>query len=152
MTTRFYQTTSIRYINDWEELLEVSKQENLLESVYLLEDKNAAINNMTKEFTALDYTQNSPITYKIQTSTPGYIVYTAPYDPHWKLDDKEPLPNLGLTNLYPLQTAEDEATLYYSQFNTLLIYYVISSITLVALILLALKHVHKPSTGNSEKS
>ncbi|MFZ3169542.1 MAG: hypothetical protein WA130_18165 [Candidatus Methanoperedens sp.] len=129
---KIYEVDRLRYVWDWTDLLIISKTEDITKEVYLI--GNYSNETVISERQALSYTKVSPISYKLNSSpTKNYLIFTEGYSKYWRLDNKKPIKNLGVTNAYELDKMEP-MDLEYKRFEVYLIGYSISAISFLMLI------------------
>ena len=133
--SKFYQVDAVNTIKSWDELLEISKTQDITSSAFVIgqESKIQASKDMI-----LNYTIDSPVTYKIERPLKRYVVFTEKYSQDWMLDAKQHIDNFGVTNLYDTSELKGN-TLYYQRFNIYLIGYMLSGIAFIFLIILYFK-------------
>ena len=61
--------------------------------------------------------------------TQGYLVMASPFDSSWRANGVEPLPNLGLTNAFPLVPGNAAVTVRYQKIPWLFLAYLLSVAT-----------------------
>lgn len=128
--SKFYQVDSINAIKSWDELLEISKTQDITSSAFVI-GKESKI-QASKEL-ILNYTLDSPVTYRIERPSKRYVVFSEKYSQDWMLDGKQPLMNLGVTNVYDTSKIRGNI-LYYHRFSIYLIGYIISVVVFLFLI------------------
>ncbi len=139
-TSEIYGAKGIRIINSWDDLLKTSG-EDLTEYVYLFASDSAQQTN-TAEKRRVNLVQASPVEYRVQVDGGGYLVFTGSYGEEWRLGDDRPLPNLGLTNAF-YADSPGVYRMYFSKFDMLLAYYLLSLVALAVCVVYVLHSVRK---------
>jgi len=128
-----YYTTKISPISNWGDLLQLVKDGgSLVDSVYLIDGKRDLANGEISG--SITYKRISPVKYEIEVPEDGIVIYSAPYNEQWLLEEQKPFNNLGLTNAF--QVSKGKSTLYYSRFTLLLATYSISGVGVLGLVTL----------------
>jgi len=120
--SKFYQVDAVNTIKSWDELLEISKTGDITASAFVIGKES---NSRLRRSRSLIYTIDSPVAYRIERPSKRYVVFSEKYSQDWMLDAKQPLMNLGVTNVYDTAGIKGN-TLYYQRFNIYLIGYLIS--------------------------
>jgi hypothetical protein len=128
--SKFYQVDAVNTIKSWDELLEISRTQDITSSAFVIGKES---NIQASKDLILNYTIDSPVAYRIEKPSKRYVVFSDKYSQDWMLDAKQPLMNLGVTNVYDT-TGIKGNTLYYQRFNIYLIGYIISGIAFLFLI------------------
>lgn len=128
--SKFYQVDAVNTIRSWDELLEISRTEDITASAFVI-GKDSKIRSSAGQF--LDYTIDSPVAYRINKPSKRYVVFSEMYSQDWNLDGNQPLMNLGATNVFDASGIKGN-TLYYQRFNIYLIGYIISVIAFLVLV------------------
>jgi len=140
-TYKFYSTDSKSYISNWSALLQASKHTDVLDTIWIL-DNRTAISPSTHS--SVEYVRSSQVSYQIggNSGKPDgkYIVFTSNFNKDWVLNSQQPSANLGLTSYYNME----EGTLSYTRFKLYLIGYLISGISFILLLLLYLGKANLP--------
>jgi hypothetical protein len=103
----------------------------LTENIQTAIDWNILLNQpQTITLKPVKYLEISPIEYRIEVKSKGYLVLTEPYDEGWKLNGEKSIANLGLTNAFYVEKP-GTYTLRFEKFNLLLTYYMISLISFI---------------------
>jgi len=132
-TAKIYWVKGVVSVTAWEEFIELSEKNELTNYVYVMGGNFT--NKEEPSFDTVNYTQISPVEYKIEAKGEGYIILTEPYSEAWNLQDRKPISNLGLVNAFHVDK-EGCYTIYFTKFRILLTYYIVSLTTLVACIAL----------------
>ena len=128
--SRFYQVDAMNTIKGWDELLELSKSQDITSSAFMIgQDSKIQLS----QGQSLNYTIGSPVNYRIEKPSKRYVVFSEKYSQDWMLDGKPPIKNFGVTNVYDTSDIKGN-TLYYQRFNTYLLGYILSGISFVILI------------------
>jgi hypothetical protein len=137
-TARSYQVNSVKYIHDWEELIESSKTEDLMEHLYLLEPPemfNDQIQTDSRGLMPLQIKKNSLVNITIEEPTSRYFIMTLPQrnNPEgWRYKGQTPYMNLGIQPAWP---AQGEGTISYVPFSRIFLpFYTLSILGLLAFI------------------
>jgi hypothetical protein len=128
--SKFYQVDAVNTIKNWDELLELSKSQDITSSGFMI-GKDTNIQASKELF--LNYTIDSPVNYRIEKPSKRYVIFSGKYSQDWMLDGKKPLANLGVTNVYEASEINGN-TLYYRRFNIYLMGYIISGAAFLFLI------------------
>jgi len=75
-------------IRSWDELLNISKGEDITSAVYIMGNKTE-IKKSGKE--TLDYNEKSPVNFEISNPTKNYIIFTEKYSDGWRLNKEKPV-------------------------------------------------------------
>jgi hypothetical protein len=134
--SRAYGTNSIKYINGFDDYLELSRTEDVTEYLYLISEnaKNQEPNGET-ESQVLNLTQKSPVTYEIGETNSKYVIFTVPHEfntDSWTAGDSKEFQNLGFMPAFEMN--DGNADVRYSRFY--LVYlpgYLISLTTIVGI-------------------
>ncbi|MDO8724659.1 MAG: hypothetical protein Q7J35_01155 [Candidatus Methanoperedens sp.] len=136
---KFYQVDSISTIRSWDDLLEISRTGDVMDSAFLLGSTTEIhLSNMS----ALDHKEDSPVKYEIEKPSMRYVVFTEKFSGDWKLGGAAPDANLGVTNVYDSARIEG-LTIYYERFNVYLVGYIISGISFVILLVVYFRERRK---------
>ena len=124
---KLYQVNSISTIRTWNDLLEISRTGDIMDSAFLLGNTtDIHLSNMA----TLDHKEDSPVKYEVEKPSMRYVVFTEKFSGDWKLGGAAPDTNLGVTNVYDAARIEG-MTLYYERFNVYLAGYIISGVSFV---------------------
>ena len=114
--TRVYWVRSVRKMEDWNQILEVSRNEDLLASLYLVGNVKEVTHSKSK-FQPLNYVIVSPLEVDVEVpSGGGYLIFTDPYDDGWRVNGEKPTANLGLTNAFYIRD-QGIVRIHYQKFN-----------------------------------
>lgn len=133
---KIFEVESITYIKDWDELLELSKNEDITQSIYLIGDHsgNAPANSSGR---SLGYEKKSPVKYQLKEyPSKKYLVFTEPYSESWELGGKKPMLAYGVVNAYETKGTNSREIKYETFYNVCLPSYIISIFTFIMLIAL----------------
>jgi len=127
---KFYQVNSISTIRSWDELLDISRTGDIMDSAFVLGNTTQIhLSNMS----ALDHREDSPVKYEIEKPSMRYVVFAEKFSGDWKLGGAASEANLGVTNFYDAKRL-DGLTIYYERFNVYLAGYIISGVSFVILL------------------
>lgn len=135
-TAKIYEVDGITYINNWEELLERSRNEDITNSIYLLgaTSGNSPVNSSER---SVGYKKISPVKYELDEDTSNkYLVFTEPYSESWELGGKKPISAYGVVNAYEVNGTNNREIRYERFYNVYLPSYIISLLTFIILIAL----------------
>ena len=126
-TAKIYEVNHAYAITGWNDLIELSKTQDITNAVYLIIDEtesNHVPDNAEKGI--LNYSKKSPVEYVVGDSpTRKYVVFTASYSHDWDYGDQSPHNNMGLTNVFETEQMKD-GRIEYGQFKVYAVGYVIS--------------------------
>ncbi len=129
---KFYQVNSISTIRSWDDLLDISRTGDVMDSAFILGNTTQIhLSNMQ----ALDHREISPVKYEIAKPSMKYMVFAEKLSEDWKLGGAAPGANLGVTNVYDAQWLEGQ-TMYYERFNVYLLGYFISGVSFTILLVM----------------
>lgn len=127
---KFYQVDSISTIRSWDDLLDISRTGDVMDSAFVLGNTTEIhLSNMQ----ALDQREDSPVKYEVAKPSMRYVVFTEKFSGDWKLGGTASEANLGVTNVYDAARIEGQ-TMYYERFNVYLVGYIISGVSFVILL------------------
>jgi hypothetical protein len=129
---KFYQVDSISTIRSWNDLLDISRTGDVMDSAFVF--GNTTKINLSN-IQALDQRKISPVKYEITKPSMKYIVFAEKFSEDWKLGGTAPRSNLGVTNVYDAQWLEGQ-TMYYERFNAYLLGYIISGVSFAILLII----------------
>jgi hypothetical protein len=129
---KFYQVDSISTIRSWNDLLDISRTGDVMDSAFVF--GNTTKINLSN-ILALDQREISPVKYEITKPSMKYIVFAEKFSEDWKLGGTAPRSNLGVTNVYDAQWLEGQ-TMYYERFNVYLLGYIISGVSFTILLII----------------
>ena len=134
-TTKVYEVDTINYIQSLDDLLETSETQDITKALYVLSDKTEI--QQATEKKALNYAEKSPVRYEVEDPTMKYVIFTTSQgisSDYWEMSDSISTKNLGLTPAFIVNEETDNTITYTRFYNTYLPGYIISTITLTALI------------------
>lgn len=82
--------------------------------------------------------RTGPVGFDIASPGDGWIAFTQPFDPAWRLDGKPPLANLGVTNLFEAPPTRTVAEVRYSRWPLVRLSYALSATFVLASLVLAI--------------
>ena len=124
-----FSVDGIAYVKDWNELINISKTEDITERLYLIGTGKEEGNETYKK---LKYEKVSPVEYVIKDRPLKYIILTEEYSKDWKLDGKEPIKAYGVVNAYVVEESNLPIKIVYERFYKICLpSYVISLITFI---------------------
>ena len=127
---KVYLVRNVKEMKNWDQILEISLNEDLLGSIYLVGNVNET-EHIWGSFKPLNYTVISPLEVEVCfPNVVGYLVFTEPYDEGWTVNGETPLANLGLTNAFRIEHAET-VKIRYQTFKAFIPHYTFSTIIFV---------------------
>ena len=134
-TARLYAVESAVSISRWEDILELSKSQDIMKHVYVLGNESAE--HESNEWEKLNYSKECPVKYNVEGSELKYTVFTLPQrvnNEHWEMSGEAPSAwNLGLMPAF--SSGSEGADIVYSRFfRVYLPSYIISGIALLVII------------------
>ena len=118
-----YSRYGIGYVRDWNELVEISKKEDITKRLYLIGN---GINEGNESYKKIKYEKESPVKYVIKDEPLKYIIFTEEYSEDWKMDGK-PLKAYGVVNAY---ISDNQKEIVYERFYRICLpSYIISLLT-----------------------
>jgi hypothetical protein len=113
-TAKIYEVNKAYAIRDWNDLIELSKTQDITNAVYLITDntlEDQVPDNLEKGI--LNYSRKSPVEYVLEdTPTKKYVIFTASYSEDWEYGSQSPLNNLGLTNAFEIDNTNEDRIEY----------------------------------------
>lgn len=132
---RAYTGDSIIYIKGLAEYLELSKTQDVMEHLYLIEEGTNYTDST--EMQPIDAVRKSPVRYQVEGIKGEWLVFTVPQNistGHWEFNGQESRNNLGFMPAFI--SAEGEGDITYTRFRQVYLPgYIVSALTLVILIL-----------------
>ena len=145
-TAKIYEVDTINRIKSFDDLLEVSKEQDITNALYILGGKKEIKNPSEKN--PLNYTKKSPAKYEIEEPKMKYVIFTTSQginSDYWTMDSSTTVKNLGLTPAFIVEGETGNEIKYSRFYNTYLLGYIISMVTFVALIFFYLAKVRFPT-------
>jgi len=127
---KIFSTDGIAYVKNWNELVEISKTEDITKRLYLIGNGSREGNESYKK---IEYEKVSPVKYVIKNEPLKYIIFTEEYSEDWKLDDNEPVKAYGVVNAYDASKTTEEI-IYERFYRICLPSYIISLVTFLGCI------------------
>lgn len=131
---RVYAVDSVVYVENLDEYLELSGEQDVMEHLYIL--GSGPSSGSDGDMQRLDFTQRNPVKYQIQGATHKYTIFTVPQGvstEHWEYNDKQPVKNLGFMPAF--ESAEDGGEIFYTRFyRVYLPSYIFSTVALIVLL------------------
>ncbi len=122
-----FSVDGISYVKDWDELINVSKTEDITKRLYLIGSGKTEGNEICKK---ISYEKVSPVKYIIKDKPLKYIIFTEEYSKDWKLGGEEPLKAYGVVNAYVVSNESVPIEIVYERFYKICLpSYIISLIT-----------------------
>jgi len=132
-TARVYWVKSMKKMENWSQILDISRNEDLLVSLYLKEDRDSH-DYSEKRFRPLSYIVVSSVMIEVKVpDKDGYLILADPYDDGWTVNGEEPMANLGLTNAYRVDSS-GTVRIYYKKFDFLVLHYMVSAVAFIGCI------------------
>ncbi len=127
-----FSVDGIAYVKNWDELINVSKMEDITKRLYLIGDGKEEGNESYKR---LKYEKVSPVKYVIKDEPLKYIIFTEEYSKDWKLNDREPMKAYGVVNAYVVPELPTPSEIVYERFHKICLpSYVVSIMTFLGCI------------------
>ena len=148
-TARAYGVDSLVYIDSLEEYLELSKTQDVMEHLYIIEDGQSGDDSST-QIEKLTVKAKNPVNYQIEGTTNRYTVFTVPQNintEYWEFNGQPPVvKNLGFM---PVFTASyDGGEIVYTRFyRVYLPCYIISASTLSLMVYLYFRSTKGRASG-----
>jgi hypothetical protein len=140
-TSRFYMVDDVRNVTDWNKLIDISSDEDLLTHLYSIGQENTS-SVQPKTVSPLNSSEISTVEYEVEVPEEGYVVFSDFYDKNWMINSVAPVSNLGLSNAFFVEES-GLVRIVYQRFNRLIPYYLISETALIAsIICLLIKKAH----------
>ena len=108
-----FSVDGVRYVKDWDELINVSKTEDITKRLYLIGSGETEGNEICKK---ISYEKVSPVKYIIKDKPLKYIIFTEEYSKEWKLGGEEPLKAYGVINAYVVSDESVPIEIVYERF------------------------------------
>jgi len=127
-----FSVDGVGYVKDWDELINVSKTEDITKRLYLIGSGKEEGNSTYKK---LEYEKVSPVKYVIKDEPLKYNVFTEEYSKDWKLNGEEPMKAYGVVNAYVISEKSSPKEIVYERFYKICLpSYIISLVTFVGCI------------------
>jgi hypothetical protein len=124
-----FSVDGVTYVKDWDELINISKTEDITKRLYLIGSGKGEGNETCK---ILKYEKVSPVEYVIKDKPLKYVILTEEYSKDWKLNGKEPLKAYGVVNAYVIEKSNPPIKIVYERFyRVCLPSYIISLVAFV---------------------
>ncbi len=145
--SRAYGVNDVVFIKDWSDYLVLSKEQNVTDYLYLLEDEDTGLSGeevLSPDSAVIDNIrcrQLTPVSFRIEKNDAKYFVFTLPQNfdsRNWEYGGIEPVYNLGITPAF-LSGEGDSEIVYRRFYFNYLPGYAISLITFIFIILSWLK-------------
>jgi len=134
-TAKIYEVNTTRYIKDYEELLEVSREEDITSALYLYSDREELGYPPVRR--TLNYTMKSPVYYEVDDPRLKYVIFTTSqhidFD-HWDMNGAPMIKNMGLTPAFMTEDGAENIIKFTRFYNTYLPGYIISLVTFITLV------------------
>lgn len=130
---RVYGVDSVVYITDWDEYLELSKNQNVMEHLYIMGKGQDETRNGKME--AVTVKKRSPVKYQVTGTEKGWTIFTVPQEvntKHWEYNGKKSLENLGF--MPALVTEEAGAEVVFTRFHRIYLPSYITSVVALCLL------------------
>jgi|Deesub1362A_J573_1020465.scaffolds.fasta_scaffold02594_7 hypothetical protein len=127
-----FSVDGIGYIKNWDELINISKTEDITKRSYLI---GSGKKEGDEGFKRLKYEKVSPVKYVIKDKPLKYIVFTEEYSKDWRLDGIEPVKAYGVVNVFESEKSTLPKEIVYERFYRICLpSYAISLITFIGCI------------------
>ena len=127
-----FSVDGIAYVKNWDELINVSKTEDITKRLYLIGNGKEEGNKTCK---ILKFEKVSPVKYLIKDEPLKYVIFIEEYSKDWKLNGKEPLKAYGVVNAYAISNNSSPKEIVYEGFYKVCIpSYFVSFITFLGCI------------------
>jgi hypothetical protein len=131
---KLYEVDGVIYIENWNELLERSRNEDITENVYLIGNGFSSPTASGKQ--TLSYEKKNPAHYELREKpSKTYVVFAEPYSEDWLLGDRKPLKAYGVVNAYEVDGTVGKDIKFQRFYKVNLPAYAVSLITFTALII-----------------
>ncbi|HWQ96095.1 MAG TPA: hypothetical protein VN368_01860, partial [Candidatus Methylomirabilis sp.] len=145
---KYYQVDSISTIRSWDDLLDISRTNDIMDSAYMLGNTTEIhLSGMQ----VLDYKEISPVEYELEKPSMRYVVFAEKFSGDWKLGGSASVANLGVTNVYNAERLKGQM-MYYERFNVYLAGYIISGVSLAILLVVYYRENRKDKRVLSKTS
>ena len=135
--SRTYAVDSVVYIDSFNEYLELSKTQDVMDHIYVFGDRSQDEGNGPME--DLESKEKSPVKYEVNGAINKYTVFTVPQNVNtnsWEYNGQEPVfQNLGFMPVF-ISSPESGEIVYTRFFRVYLPCYVISGLMLCLMIIL----------------
>ncbi|MBI4286096.1 MAG: hypothetical protein HY670_09430 [Chloroflexi bacterium] len=132
-TAKLYEVDQLSVVKDWDELLDISQQQDINDAVYLIGEPSS-LSMVPSESHQLPYTRVTPGKYVLEAEpSKRYVIFTEPYNASWRLDGAEPLKNMGVTNVFNTRSVTGKVIVY-KRFAVHVTGYVVSILALAGLV------------------
>jgi len=127
-----FSVDGVAYVKNWDELINISKTEDITKRLYLIGSGREEGNEIYK---ILKFEKISPVKYVIKDKPLKYIIFTEEYSKDWKLNSKEPMKAYGVVNAYVIEESNHSIKIVYERYyKVCLPSYIISLITFLGCI------------------
>ncbi len=131
-----YSVDGVGFVKNWDELINISKKENITRKLYLIgEGEETNQNNFKK----LVFERDSPVKYIIKDEPLRYVIFTEEYSEEWRLDNEKPLKAYGAVNAYNVSGVSGREIVFERFYRICLPCYIISFLAFVFCILYLIK-------------
>ncbi len=108
-----FSVNGIAYVKNWDELINISKKEDITKRLYLIGNGKGEGNETCK---ILKFEKVSPVEYIIKDKPLKYVIFTEEYSKYWKLNGEEPLKAYGVVNAYIISNNSGPKEIVYERF------------------------------------
>jgi hypothetical protein len=140
-TSRTYAVKNVVYLDSFDEYLELSKKQDVMEHVYVFGDKPQDEGNGQME--SLEYMEINPVKYQVKGASNKYTVFTVPQNINtncWEYNGQRPVfQNLGFMPAF-ISSAKGGEIVYTRFYRVYLPCYVISGLLLCLMIFLCFRY------------
>ena len=142
-TSRFYYASQLIEIEAMDDIIEISKDQEILNSIYRISGKNSSVSSAGPEPSPILLSSQSdgPARFQVDKirQSSGYVVFAESPGDGWVLNGNSPIPNLGTTSAYALDGDAGDYIVYRENFDLLLIAYSISGAIWASIMIFFLK-------------
>jgi hypothetical protein len=134
LTTKVYAVNSVVYIDSLDEYLQLSKTQDVMQNLYLLESGDDDIARGETE--ELDAEVKIPVKYMLSEATSRFTIFTVPQSvntKYWQYNEQKPLANLGFIPAF--RTEPDGGEVVYERFYRVYLPSYVISISALALMI-----------------
>ena len=108
-----FSVDGVAYVRNWDELIEISKTEDITKRLYIIGSGKEEGNETCK---ILKFEKINSVKYVIKDEPLKYIIFTEEYSKDWKLDGVEPIKAYGVVNAYVVEESNSPIKIVYERF------------------------------------
>ena len=132
---RVYGVDSVVYISDWDEYLKLSKDQDVMEHLYIMSNGREG-KTQGSNMEALAAERRSPVKYEVEGARSKYTIFTVPQNistDYWEYNGQKPLKNLGIMPAFE-SSLEGGDIVYARYYHLYLPSYAASLLALVSIV------------------